>query len=94
MDLRSVFHRKEQRIRAHVLLCWLALQLARIAETSIGQTWPILRHDLDRITLGTLTGPARTFQQRSEIPKHQRDLLHALQIQVPPRIYQRSPASR
>jgi transposase len=94
IDLRPVFHRKEQRIRAHVLLCWLALLLARIAETSTGQTWPALRRELDRITLGTFTGPAGTFQQRTEISKTQRDLLHALQIEAPPRIYQLTPANR
>jgi transposase len=27
IDLRPVFHRREDRIRAHVLLCWLALLL-------------------------------------------------------------------
>ena len=32
IDLRPVYHRKEERIRAHVLLCWLALLLVRIAE--------------------------------------------------------------
>ncbi|GGL60172.1 IS1634 family transposase [Planomonospora parontospora] len=94
IDLRPVFHRKEQRIRAHVLLCWLALLLARIAETSTGQTWPTLRRELDRITLGTFTGPAGTFQQRTEITKSQRDLLHALKIDAPPRIYQLTPPSR
>jgi Transposase DDE domain len=94
IDLRPVFHRKEQRIRAHVLLCWLALLLARIAETSTRQTWPALRRELDRITLGTFTGPTGTFQQRTEITKPQRDLLHALQVQAPPKIYQLSPPSR
>ncbi|WP_449066611.1 IS1634 family transposase, partial [Planomonospora algeriensis] len=94
IDLRPVFHRKEQRIRAHVLLCWLALLLARIAETSTGQTWPTLRRELDRITLGTFTGPAGTFRQRTEITKSQRDLLYALKIDTPPRIYQLTPPSR
>ena len=36
LDLRPVFHRLEDRIRAHVLLCWLALLLARIVETQAG----------------------------------------------------------
>jgi len=35
LDLRPVHHRKEERIRAHVLLCWLALLLIRIAENEI-----------------------------------------------------------
>jgi hypothetical protein len=93
IDLRPIFHRREDRIRAHVLLCWLALLLARIAETTTGHTWPTLRHDLDKITLGTFTGPAGTFQQRTEITKHQHDLLHALQIDTPPRIYKLTPPS-
>ncbi|EGW39435.1 transposase [Desulfosporosinus sp. OT] len=31
LELRPVYHRKEERIRAHVLLCWLSLLLVRIA---------------------------------------------------------------
>lgn len=31
LPLRPVFHRLEHRIRAHVLLCWLALLLIRVA---------------------------------------------------------------
>jgi transposase len=34
--LRPVFHRLEHRIRAHVLICWLALLLTRVAERSSG----------------------------------------------------------
>jgi transposase len=88
IDLRAVYHRREDRIRAHVILCWLALFLARIAENVCGQTWPELRRELSRIHIGTLTGPAGTFRQRTELTKPQRDILKALQIDVPPRIYQ------
>src|SRR5436190_3276926 len=52
IDLRPVYHRKEERIRAHVLLCWLALLLTRTIETACDQTWPSLRHQLERIKLG------------------------------------------
>jgi hypothetical protein len=34
---------REQRIRSHVLLCWLALLLIWIAETATGDTWRNLR---------------------------------------------------
>jgi hypothetical protein len=37
IDLHPVYHRKEQRIRAHVTLCWLAFLLIRIAETTTGE---------------------------------------------------------
>src|SRR6516162_2327952 len=43
IDLRPVYHRKEERIRAHVILCWLALLLIRVAENAAGGTWPELR---------------------------------------------------
>ena len=48
IDLRPVYHRREDRIRAHVILCWLALLLARIAENATGRTWPELRRELDQ----------------------------------------------
>jgi len=92
IDLRPVYHRREHRIRAHVILCWLALLLARIAENACGQTWPELRRELDRIHIGTFTGPAGTFRQRTEITKPQAAILRALDISTPPRIYQLKPA--
>jgi len=39
LALRPVFHYREDRIRAHVQLCWLALLLARVAENATGGTW-------------------------------------------------------
>jgi hypothetical protein len=60
IDLRPVYHRKEQRIRAHVILCWLALLLIRIAETTCYTTWPRLHRELQRVALDTFTGPAGT----------------------------------
>src|SRR6266478_2339782 len=92
IDLRPVYHRKEERIRAHVILCWLALLLARIAENSCAATWPELRRQLDRIQVGTFHGPAGTFRQRTEISPAQAAILTRLGIDPPPRIYQLTPA--
>jgi hypothetical protein len=86
LDLRPACHRLEERIRAHVLLCWLALLLVRVAENQAGQTWPAMRRDLQRISIGTFTGPAGTFRQRTDIPQTARDLLTALKIDVPRKI--------
>jgi Transposase DDE domain len=93
IDLRPVYHRKEERIRAHVILCWLALLLSRIAENTCGQTWPELRRQLDRIAVGTFTGPAGTFRQRTEISPAQAAILEQLGIGPPPKIYQLTPAT-
>ena len=70
--------------RAHVLLCWLALLLVRLAETTTGATWPVIRATLDRLHVITFTGPAGTFRQTTEPTKPQRDLLSALNL-VPPK---------
>src|SRR6267154_4776350 len=88
IDLRPVYHRKEERIRAHVIRCWLALLLARIAENTCDATWPELRRQLDRIAVGTFTGPAGTFRQRTQITQPQQDILARLGITPPPKIYQ------
>ena len=93
IDLRPVYHRKEERIRAHVILCWLALLLARIAENACGSTWPRLRRELDRIAVGTFAGPAGTFRQRTEITDAQQDILTRLGIDPPPKIYQLTPTA-
>jgi len=38
LDLRPIYHRLERRIRAHLILCWLALLLIRLAEDATGDT--------------------------------------------------------
>jgi Transposase DDE domain len=93
IDLRPVYHRKEERIRAHVILCWLALLLIRIAETTAGATWNTITSELDLLTLGTFTGPAGTFRQTAELTKTQRDLLAKLKIAHPKKIIEATPAS-
>ena len=84
LDLRPVHHRKEDRIRAHVILCWLALLLIRIAENQTSQTWRNLRDELERMHLGTFQGPAGTSQQRTELTAGHKHILSALGIAQPP----------
>ena len=94
LDLRPVYHRLEQRIRAHVVLCWLALLLIRIIETTTGDTWHHVRRHLDRLHAGTFTGPTGMFRQRTELSKPQQDLLARLDIPAPKQIIELATASR
>jgi len=93
LDLRPVYHRREDRIRAHVLLCWLALLLIRVAETTAGGswTWNRIRAELQRLHAVTYTGPAGTFRQTTEPAKSQRDVLTALGLDPPKKIIEISP---
>ena len=92
LELRPVYHRLEDRIRAHVLLCWLALLLIRLAETATGQTWRNLRHELDRMHLGEFTGSAGRVLQRTETTPGQAAILGALGLAEPKRFFDITPA--
>jgi Transposase DDE domain len=86
IDLRPGCCRREQRIRAHVILCWLALLLIRITETTTGITWNKVTGELSQLTLGTFTGSAGTFRQTAELSPAQRGILASLQIPYPDKI--------
>ncbi len=93
IDLRPVYHRLEDRIRAHVILCWLALLLIRVAETTTGQTWQNLRRDLHRLHAVTFTGPTGTFRQTTDPTKPQVDLYARLNLPLPKKIIEISTPS-
>ena len=84
IDLRPVHHRKEDRIRAHVQLCWLALLLIRIAENQTADTWRNVRRELQRLHQGTFRGNAGLVQKTSETTAAQLRILRALDLQAPP----------
>jgi transposase len=92
LQLRPVYHRLEDRIRAHVILCWLALLLVRIVETTTGDTWNRVREELQDLHVGTFEGPAGTFRQRTELTTVQRDILGKLGVDAPKKIIELGPA--
>jgi Transposase DDE domain len=84
--LRPVFHRLEHRIRAHVLICWLALLLTRVAERGSDQTWRNISRQLARITQVTLTGPAGTVTQTTPLKPEHKAIYQALSVDPPARV--------
>ena len=92
IELRPIFHRLEPRIRAHVLLCWLALLLIRVAERRCGLTWWRIALELGRLHSITLIGPAGTVEQTTEPTTAQLGILRACGLPPPPRITTLSPA--
>ncbi|MGV9714341.1 IS1634 family transposase [Gordonia sp. NPDC003424] len=93
LKLRPVFHYREDRIRAHVQLCWLALLLIRVAETATGDTWRTIAHELDRLHLITLATDHGTVAQRSALTASQRRILGALDLPEPPRFVDFTPSA-
>jgi transposase len=87
LGLRPVFHHREDRIRAHIQLCWLALLLLRVIEIATGDTWRNVRRELDRMHLVTLVTNAGQIAQRTTSTAGQQTLLRALDLPEPPRIF-------
>src|SRR5919109_1574442 len=92
LRLRPVYHRLEQRIRAHIVTCWLALLLVRLIERQAGDTWRNTRRELERLHLVTLAGAAGQVQQTTRLTAAQRDILHRLAIEPPPALTSLTPA--
>jgi len=93
LGLRPVFHHREDRIRAHVQLCWLALLLLRVGENATDDTWRNVRHELDRMHLVTLATADGQVAQRSALTTGQRAILGALKLPEPPRFFDFTAAS-
>ena len=91
LGLRPVFHHREDRIRAHVQLCWLALLLTRVVENATGDTWRNTRHELDRMHLVTLATGDGHLAQRTATTPGQKTILAALALPEPPRVFDFTP---
>ncbi len=91
LDLRPVYHRIEPRIRAHVLLCWLALLLIRVAERRTGLTWNRIAIELGRVHAVTLHSSAGTVVQTTPLNPAQQRIVDACGITAPPRVTHLNP---
>ena len=87
LGLRPVFHHREDRIRGHVQLCWLALLVIRVVENATHETWRNTRHELDRMHLVTLATADGQVAQRTPTTPGQKSILDALDLAEPPRFF-------
>jgi transposase len=86
LDLRPVYHRKDERITAHVFLCFLALLLVRIAERKTGLTWDQIRPVMERLHLGEFVSKDGRVLQTTEPTSEQQNILKQLDVAPPRRI--------
>jgi len=85
LALRPVFHRKDERIQAHVLICFLALVIIRVAETRTDDTWRTIRSELGTIRQGHFRSQDGEFTQTTELTQRHRELHAAIGVPEPPR---------
>lgn len=87
VDIRPVYHRLPQRIRAHVLLCWLAMLMIRVAENETQCSWFQLKKILSSLQVGTLDLPFKgQIQQSNALSREQEEVFQKLRLEKPPRL--------
>lgn len=86
LDLRPIYHRKNERIQSHVFLCFLALLLVRIAERKTNLTWDCIRNAMERLHLIDFFSKDGRVLQTTEPTPEQVNILKMLKIQSPKRI--------
>lgn len=86
LELRPVYHRNDDRICSHVLLCWLALLLVRLSEVQTKQTWTELRSEIEKIHLIEYESVDGKVFKRTELTKEQIGIFSATKLPEPPKI--------
>jgi hypothetical protein len=75
--------RLDDRAQAHLVLCWLALVLIRIAEQATGQAFEHIEHEMQRLHLVVLEGPEGRVEQTTPLTPGQREIMAALETEAP-----------
>ena len=92
LELRPVYHRKTERVRAHVLICWLALLLIRIAENETSITWFNIRKTLKMVNLVSLKLPEGIVHQSTKLTQAQEGIYQDCRVKLPPKVVQMQPS--
>jgi len=85
IDVRPVYHRREDRIKAHVLLCWLALLLIRVAENESQESWHCLKKIFRSLQAADHATPQGTITQTNKLTAEQKRVLDAINVKPPKR---------
>jgi len=83
LDLRPNNHSRDDRIRCHIFLCFLALVLARIVETKTNLSWARIRDEMNRIYVGEFRQHGKTVSLMTELTQKQQAILAALDFKEP-----------
>ena len=85
VDIRPVHHRREDRIRAHVLLCWLALLLIRVIENDSRATWHQLKKVFRPLMVAQHATKHGLVSETNAVTSEQKRVLDALRVKPPAR---------
>ena len=83
LKLRPNYHSRDDRIRCHIFLCFLALLLVRVVENKTEKTWSKVRDEMNRIYFGEFNQNGSTIRLLTQLTREQKSILKALDIKEP-----------
>lgn len=83
LELRPVYHRVKDRIKSHVMLCWLGLLMVRVAEIESGETWCRIQDKFSEIHLMKLDDRDKKIFLLTELDAEHRKTLKSLGFSAP-----------
>ena len=86
LEIRPVYHRLDDRIRSHILICWMAMVLVRYAEEKTGSTWFSISRTLDDITAGLIETKSSTLWYTSRISDEAGSIFSKLSLKAPGKV--------
>jgi transposase len=86
LDVRLVYHRLEERIRSHILICWLAMVLIRYTENMADRSWYQIEKALSTVTAGLIESEKVNLWYCSDISEEAKEIFAALAIELPRKV--------
>lgn len=86
LELRPVYHRLEDRIRSHILICWMGMVLVRYAEHVSGKSWHTIQEACDELTVGLIETKGSKLWYASEISDEVKGVCESLSIKLPSKV--------
>ena len=83
LELRPNYHSRDDRIKCHIFLCFMALVFVRIIEQKTDKSWARIRDEMNRLYYGEFIVDSKKVCQLTEISKEQKEILKALDIKEP-----------
>jgi transposase len=83
LDLHPNYHSRDDRIRCHIFLCFIALVMIRIIENKTKKTWDKIRKSLMRIHYGEFILDSKKIFQLTELSNEHLNLFKSLNINEP-----------
>ncbi len=86
LELRPIYHRLDERIEAHVLVCVLGLVLTRVAELRCDQSWFQLETLLSPLCAVRMEFSDGQVVRRGQMGPNQRNAFTLCAIQLPSKL--------